>query len=45
MPQSKKLVTSSRYSFPVSWTGAIAIGFLLWSFLVWAIWQVSVGLF
>jgi hypothetical protein len=45
MPQSRKLVPSIRYSSPVSWIGAIGTSFLLWSFLVWCIWQVSVDLF
>lgn len=45
MPQSKKLVLPDRYSSPVSWIGAIAASFLLWSILVWCIGQVSVGLF
>jgi hypothetical protein len=44
MPQLQ-LVPFIRNSSAVSWIGAIAIGFLLWSFLVWRILQVSVGLF
>jgi hypothetical protein len=43
LPQSKQLVPFIRYSFP--WIGVIATGLLLWSFLAWCIWQVSVGLF
>jgi hypothetical protein len=45
MPQSKQLVPLIRYTPPVWWIGAIATGSLLWSFSIWCIWQVSVGLF
>jgi hypothetical protein len=45
MPQSRQLVPLIRYSSPVLWIGAIAASLLLWSFLTWGIWQVSVGLF
>lgn len=45
MPQSKKLVLSSRASSRVPWIGVISASFLLWSILAWCIWQVSIGLF
>lgn len=44
MPQSKQLFTTIRSSPPVSWIGAIAAGFVLWSFLVWRICEVTIGL-
>jgi hypothetical protein len=52
MPQSRKLVSSAEklvssaeYLSPVSWIGAIVISLLLWSFLIWCIWRLSIGLF
>ena len=34
-----------RRPSPVRWIGAVAAGLGVWSFLIWCIWEVSVGLF
>jgi hypothetical protein len=45
MSRSIRSALPTRRISPARWIGVVTAGFGVWSFLIWSIWRVSVGLF
>jgi hypothetical protein len=45
MPRSSRSALAIRQSIHARWMGVMAAALTAWSFLLWTIWQVSLGLF
>jgi hypothetical protein len=45
MPRSMQVRPLIQITSPMSWIGAVVASIVLWWFLIWSVWQVSVDLF